>query len=268
MVWLRVALAIAILAAALAVSQWLLPSELAVSQPPEPADVLEPAEVLDAGALLAPTLNTPRSHREPSPLSEALCPPAMAWIDGEFCAAGFVGREGCRVETYRIGVCIDLFEYPNQPGVLPATMSTFNEAAAACDIEGKRLCRDSEWTLACRGSQELTDCQFGLHKPEFSRERLWDPSQTARELSRVDGRRASGRSGCVSERGVFDLPGNLEEWVQAQGSGGYDAALKGGHFNKSSIGCERTVYVRQIHTRSPHVGFRCCTDPLVEPPER
>lgn len=264
--WLKGGIAAGIIAVALLLGLWLSPSPEPVD-PAEPAR-LEPVFVGDAGASLgraAPSV-VPRQLPSPDPLSEALCLPDMAWVSGGYCVAGFEGPRGCRVPEARIGVCVDLFEYPNQLGVVPASMVTFGEAKEACAAEGKRLCRDSEWTLACRGTASLSGCCFGEGLPAPQRQRLWDPPQTARELSRVDGRRASGPSDCVSRYGVFDLPGNVEEWVQAEGAQGYDGALKGGHFNRGSIGCERSVQSRQLDARAVSTGFRCCRDPIVEPP--
>jgi formylglycine-generating enzyme required for sulfatase activity len=190
----------------------------------------------------------------------------MAWVAGDYCVAGFEGERGCRVPPARIGVCIDRFEYPNQSGVLPAVMGTFDEAEEACAVEGKRLCSDSEWTLACRGTVELSACAFGFRGPRVRLERLWDSHETGGEVERVDGRRASTPGRCVSAHAVFDLPGNVEEWARSEAANGYQAVLKGGHFNKGSIGCERSVYTRQVYARSPFVGFRCCREPLVSPP--
>lgn len=201
-----------------------------------------------------------------NPLSEALCPMGMVWVGGEYCAAGFDGEKGCRVAPKVIAACVDAFEYPNQVGVRPAVMATFAEAEGACAVEGKRLCTDAEWTLACRGTVALSSCAFGRGKLEARRELLWDPQETEREVERVDERRTSSRTGCVSTRGAYDLPGNVEEWTRAQAANGYDAALKGGHFNRGSIGCERSVYTRQLDVRLPSLGFRCCRDPLVAPP--
>lgn len=261
--WLKLTFALSIVALAALGAWWLTPTH--ATRGPEPLALgsvseatARPVVAADAGAARA-------SLQEPSPLSAALCPEGMVWVDGQLCVAGFESERGCRVTPAEIGVCIDRYEYPNQEGVVPAGMVTFAEAEEACAVEGKRLCRDSEWTLSCRGTRELTGCVFGSG-PRPRLERVWDPAQTELEVQRVDARRPSGPSLCVSSRAVFDLPGNVEEWVRGEAANGYEAALKGGHFNKGSIGCERSVYTRQVDVRSPFVGFRCCREPLVAAP--
>lgn len=263
--WLKLCLALGIVALAAWVTWRLRPPKEARQEPEEPAIPGERigtplAASADAGA-------APRPVAEPSPLSEALCPPSMAWVQGDYCPAGFDGKRGCKVEALSIGVCIDLYEYPNQVGALPAVVGTFAEAERACGAEGKRLCRDSEWTLGCRGTSDLASCWFGRRGPDPDRDLLYRPSTRSAEVTRVDLRRKSGPSSCVSAAGVLDMPGNVEEWVRAEGSGKYDGALKGGHFNKGSIGCERSLHSHHIDHRSPFVGFRCCREPLVPPPQ-
>lgn len=263
--WLKLLLALAILAAAAALTWWLRPptpggNTVEVFPSSRGVRLVPMAPNRDAGA------PAERAVPEPSRLSEALCPPGMAWVQGDYCAAGYENDQGCRVETLPIGVCVDLYEYPNQAGVLPASMATFAEAEQACAAEGKRLCRDPEWTLACRGTAALGECWFGRGGPRPDIDRLYRPSTRSEELRRVDRRRPSAPSGCVSRAGVLDLPGNVAEWVRAEGSGDYEGALKGGHFNKGSIGCERSIFTREIANRSPFVGFRCCREPLVAPP--
>lgn len=183
----------------------------------------------------------------PHPLSAALCPQNMAWVAG-------------------VAVCIDLFEYPNLPGVYPAVMLDFREAEDTCHAEGKRLCTESEWTFACAGIESLPACNFGQVSKSVVVTDFWSSTQVSASLAARDGRRLSASSRCVSAHGVFDLPGNVQEWVRSEHPSGYEAALKGGRYNLSSIGCERSVQTRKPLTRLPHTGFRCCADPLVQPP--
>ena len=66
--------------------------------------------------------------------------------------------------------CIDRYEYPNRAGATPVVATTWDEAAAQCKSEGKRLCKDTEWTLACEGDdrtpypygnvRDATACNF------------------------------------------------------------------------------------------------------------
>jgi formylglycine-generating enzyme required for sulfatase activity len=159
---------------------------------------------------------------------------------------------------------MDVFEYPNQVGVLPAVMLRADEAKRICADEGKRLCRESEWTFACRASRALSACNFG-HSAEVHVERLWDPRRVSVELAAVDARRPSVPTACVNAFGVHDLLGNVQEWTESD-MYDYDAALKGGRYNQPSAECERSVHTTDAWARYPHTGVRCCRDPLVALP--
>ena len=223
------------------------------------------------------------------PLTEAMCPNGMLYVAVQQCAR--VERdcedgaaEACRMysENYRcvggktpLSVCVDRFEYPNLEGVLPAMMLSFTEAAAACSAEGKRLCREAEWTAACEGPQhqpfttgiqlEAKSCGLGRTAKKPDRTVLWDPQRTRDEVARLDFRSASGSGhGCPSASGVADLLGNIQEWVLSS-MPGYEAALKGGHFGQATAVCRNVLNVKHPEIRLPHVGFRCCRDPLVRP---
>jgi formylglycine-generating enzyme required for sulfatase activity len=176
-----------------------------------------------------------------------------------------MGERGCPVEPLDIGVCMDAFEYPNLPGVLPAVMVRADEANQLCAAEGKRLCGESEWTFACRVTRDPAACNFG-QSAEIRVERLWDPASISRELALNDGRRPSSETGCVADFGVYDLLGNVQEWALSE-MRAYGATLKGGRFNQPGETCERSIHVKEKWSRYPHTGLRCCRDPLVKLPE-
>jgi formylglycine-generating enzyme required for sulfatase activity len=191
----------------------------------------------------------------------------MNWVGGDYCPTGAVRADRCVVEPRGVEFCIDQHEYPNQQGVLPSVMVSFEEAAHYCSQEGKRLCSEGEWTFACRGTRKLAACNYGQATPRLHPAAFWDPSTVAAVLAANEGRRASGPSACRSPWGVFDLLGNVDEWATSEHVHGYAAALKGGRYNQSSIGCERSFQTRKPELRYPRTGFRCCTDPLVRIPE-
>lgn len=248
---------------------WLAPK--ASSPHPPNGEALEVAELesetferaLDAGKL---------AHAQedvwptPHPASLALCPADMHWLEGQHCPTGAVSSDRCRVEPRALGFCMDRFEYPNQLGVLPAVMISFHQAEALCRGEGKRLCTEAEWTFACREPLQLAACNFGHTSKNVRVERFWEPERVGEELSAIDARRPSQPSGCVSPGGIFDLPGNVQEWVVSEHAAGYSAALKGGRFNQSSIDCERSIQTRLPENAYPHTGLRCCADSLVDVP--
>ncbi len=85
------------------------------------------------------------------------------------------------------------------PGVLPIQCVTWLQAQQACGNSRKRLPSNAEWQLAVAGTPEgaagdngTTDCNTG------------------NVLQLVN---TGSRSGCVSNYGVFDMVGNVAEWV-------------------------------------------------------
>ncbi|MGH8583617.1 MAG: SUMF1/EgtB/PvdO family nonheme iron enzyme [Gammaproteobacteria bacterium] len=83
-------------------------------------------------------------------------------------------------------------------GVTPSRLITWFQAQQACGNAGKRLLSNAEWQMAVAGTPDpgpdngTTDCK------------TTSPSAAV----------ATGtRSNCVSARGVFDMVGNLREWV-------------------------------------------------------
>ena len=89
------------------------------------------------------------------------------------------------------------------PGVTPSRYLTWFQAAAACANAGKRLLTNQEWQVAALGTPDpgtdngTTDCDVTTTTQALPE----DPVPTG------------SRSLCVSDRGVFDMVGNVDEWV-------------------------------------------------------
>src|SRR5258707_10573231 len=49
--------------------------------------------------------------------------------------------------------CVDKFEYPNKEGERPEVMNNFPQAQRKCAALGKRVCTETEWTMACEGPE-------------------------------------------------------------------------------------------------------------------
>ena len=63
---------------------------------------------------------------------------------------------------------------------------------------------------------------------------------------------------CVSAEGVYDLHGNLHEWVADP-----DGTFRGGFYVDAKINGEGCSYRTTAHGRRYHdysTGFRCCAD--------
>jgi sulfatase modifying factor 1 len=167
--------------------------------------------------------------------------------------------------------CIDRFEYPNRAGVYSVVMVSWEQADIACRAEGKRLCTDSEWTLACEGEQRLP-YPYGWERdaracnidrpyqlPRF--EAFAISREIASEVSRLDQRVQSGSMDrCVSPFGVFDMTGNVDEWVVNEHGEPDISGLKGGYFGPIRARCRPMTTSHNRWFRFYQVGFRCCAD--------
>jgi formylglycine-generating enzyme required for sulfatase activity len=182
----------------------------------------------------------------------------------------------CEGRTTEKRFCIDRFEYPNQAGALPVVMASWIEAEATCRAEGKRLCTESEWTLACEGAARLPYPYGFTRDPEACNidRRYRDPDfdafsndrAIAAEVGRLDQRVPSGSMPrCVSPFGVFDMTGNVDEWVineEPKTESGEDVSgLKGGYWGPIRARCRPITNSHNRWFRFYQVGFRCCADP-------
>ncbi len=160
----------------------------------------------------------------------------------ELLAAGAV-QVGCGGPVFRLTPARSLrdrvFVAQALPGVLPSTCITWDEAARACAAVGKRLPSIAEWQEAAAGTprgpqdDERSDCNMA--GPPFA----MVPT--------------GSRARCVSATGVYDMPGNVEEWVH-MGPLAPDARIRTGRNWYAGA-----VDVQFWTTRplSPTTGFRC-----------
>ena len=87
---------------------------------------------------------------------------------------------GCRNQMFAVSV----------PGAAPARFITWFQAAAACANSGKRLLTNAEWQVAALATPDGAPC-----------------------IVTGAGPGVTGTPACASEWGVFDMVGNVEEWV-------------------------------------------------------
>ncbi len=206
---------------------------------------------------------------EPHPFSVALCPTDMVWVGGRYCPKPpdvANSDSSCVAGERTVAVCMDPHEYPSQAGVWPAVMLDYASAMAACKAEGKRLCTETEWAFACTSTRDVEGCNTGRTELTIRTQELAKPERVSGEIAAREGRRPSSENACVNAFRVFDLVGNVQEWVISEHRTPHVGALKGGRYNQSSIGCDRSIYVSDPWTRYPHTGLRCCADPLAPAP--
>ena len=169
--------------------------------------------------------------------------------------------------------CVDRYEAPNVKGEKPIVMASGVEAAAWCTAHGKRLCSEAEWETACEGPEmkpwvygwkaDPKPCNSDKTWRQFDERALSSGGDVAEaEVQRLwQGEPSGARASCVSAYGVYDLVGNVEEWVTARPSRPFKMALMGGFWAKPWTGCRGTNDAHEPGFRFYEVGFRCCADP-------
>lgn len=144
---------------------------------------------------------------------------------------------------------IDKWEFPNERGAAPRTGVTWREARAACQKAGKRLCSLKEWQKACNSDRRRNRYPYGaIYRPE-------------RCHTEGEGPLALGeRRDCRGEFEVFDLTGNVGEWVVSKGKDDrLEWCVAGGAFDdRDKARCTRCVPREEIGEPDARVGFRCC----------
>ncbi len=223
------------------------------------------------------------------------CPESMVEIAGDYCptleqsclrslpasrdapvrCVEFAPSAPCHVPTVKKHFCIDRFEYPNQRGKRPVVMKSFVDAQEACKAEGTRLCTDSEWTLACEGRERLPypygtkrsaeACNIDRPLREVDSKALFASATRDVELSRLwQGEESGARASCVSPFGVFDLTGNVDEWVVNESGKPFKSGLKGGYWGTVRAQCRPMTTGHDETFAFYQTGVRCCADASVE----
>jgi hypothetical protein len=141
--------------------------------------------------------------------------------------------------------CIDRYEYPNIKGEIPLSAVSWVEAVMRCRSSGKELCRFSEWNAACRGKGDINDYPWGVLYEK-------DRCNTSSGLVEPSGKRKK----CTNENDIYDLTGNLWEWVSDRESG-YNRIVGGDHTYGKNARCG-AVFPELLSNREKSVGFRCC----------
>lgn len=156
-------------------------------------------------------------------------------------------------------------------GVVPPNVD-WATGGRACAAAGKRLCTAAEWMTACQGAEARDDDGDGsvigdfLEGREYPYGSAWQPSHCHDTADRETGAAlpTGTRGGCRTPEGVFDLTGNVQEWVGTTAS---DAVLLGGAWyyeDKASCGRAYDTFGPAFANRT--TGFRCCADAAVAAP--
>ncbi len=161
------------------------------------------------------------------------------------------------------------------PGVPAATNLDWFEARAACQAAGKRLCTEAEWMTACQGAIPVDANHNGIYSDyrlagtEYPYGNLYKAGLCNDDLdvpAPAPGSDATGvplpslitgnHPKCRSSSGVYDLSGNVREWIGTVPNMG--AYIGGAFQSQASATCySRTESYGPYH-RSDALGFRCC----------
>jgi len=189
------------------------------------------------------------------------------------CFAYWEGITAAEGHTQEIGVCMDQFEAPNRRGVRPYVMKSFRQTERWCKARHKRACSEQEWETACEGP-EFRPLAYGwaVDKKVCNSNRGWRPfdaeafarggEDAKAEVSRLwQGSQSGQHVDCVSPFGIYDMMGNVEEWVSTRTGRRFPGALMGGFWAKPWTGCRGTNDAHQPSFQFYETGFRCCADP-------
>ena len=229
----------------------------------------------ESTAVTQPTPPGPGATQTGNTGTVSPCPMHMALVqgqDGPFCIdryeAWLEGRSPYEVVEDTDGIAT------TGPGEAPQGYISQTAAAAACTNANKRLCTTDEWMRACQGPAGWTypygndydpsACNEGRAHPVityFGSTPDWSTTEMNHPALNqlADGLAAGGDyAACLSAEGVWDLHGNLHEWIDDP-----DGTFKGGFYVDAVINGAGCGYTTTAHTVTYHdysTGFRCCSE--------
>jgi formylglycine-generating enzyme required for sulfatase activity len=223
-----------------------------------------------------------RARAAPLVVPRAPCPDEMALValgSGAICVDRYEAAiQGQRHSESPAGIEAGTLRAKPAKGIDPQTNLSAVEAETACEGSAKRLCTAAEWTAACRGPQDFVYPYGNEHVAGACNEGR--PSPVSAVFGTMGGRLDDPRLGevpngvapggsfprCVSAYGVFDMHGNVQEWVSdsSRADDPRFGMFLGGFFAEASENGAGCLYKTTAHFKSYHdysIGFRCCTEP-------
>jgi formylglycine-generating enzyme required for sulfatase activity len=160
-------------------------------------------------------------------------------------------------------------------GKQPWSNITKEEAETACEKIGTgwRLCTAAEWQDACNGSGNTTFPYGNTYNGSTCNG--WDFTKAANVTTLATGAATSCISDLSTASGdeLFDMSGNVREWVATTTTTTGPYEMRGGSYNIASfldntvtpavrkapgLQCDAATPAPATAVRLPSVGFRCC----------
>lgn len=217
------------------------------------------------------------------------CPEGMALIGDRVCVdrweASIVRTEAGKEATWSPFRALDGldggFRATTKSGVTPQGYISGHQAERACRAAGKRLCTASEWELGCRGPKS-TQFPYGndrrakvcnddvrarhpvieaTNQAGIFGDKVWLDGMNLPAINQLpDTLLPTGsREDCVTAEGLYDMVGNLHEWVAEA-----DGTFRGGYYmdtTQNGDGCSYQTTAHDFDYHDYSTGFRCCADP-------
>lgn len=265
-----------------------------------PAASVTPPEVV-VSAPRAPSAAAVSSSSSSASAGPAPCPEDMVLVDGTYCEnlevrclEKFYAPQNhlwvckkveeptrCVGAERPLRTCMDRYEFPNRKGQRPMVMQNFYQAQVQCAKAGKRVCTESEWTLACEGP-ERTPFPYGYVRDpsKCNGDHPWDRPDKQKiidrdpaELERLwQGKVSGSQPDCVSAFGVHDMPGNADELAASETSfpgdkkRNFDNVTTGGpwYYGTRNM-CRPKIYTHDESFAYYYLSWRCCAEPDGKP---
>lgn len=189
--------------------------------------------------------------------------PGMVWVPSGTLKVGtpidraprVADEEPAGAPVEMSGFYMDLLPFPNEPGAIPTTNVTRDEAEQLCTGKGKRLCTELEWERSCKGPDN-TSYEYGDAYRAATCGTGVSPEEAAR---RPSGEHAT----CKSGFGASDMHGGVWEWTDSTWNRGSKdkslGVLRGGNAVAGElVGRCANAIGRPMGKRSPTMGLRCC----------
>ncbi len=191
--------------------------------------------------------------------------------------------------------CIDVFEFPNKACELPMVWTAPTQAKKVCELQGKRLCSDIEWNIACRGDPEggpdrryaygdKVDIEICHTNRRHRQPCVVRDANTTFQTCTTDTEPSGSFPKCRSRFGVFDQHGNVAEVMMRREGDQVFTQLKGSAWfynelvrepnepipestpNKQGAYPDHCNFDPRWHVEkieaawhvNYHLGFRCC----------